>query len=153
MGSCSMKQFCHFIFLFSNSAHFISRAAFCVWSFIYQFPPAAELAGKKKLMLPRGVESEFAHSLESQNWKCDAWLQFILYAVVFNLLTKSPIDLYLESVLITDSPLPCTEIGLSQCTILLESCRPVEAEMVSNSRNKVHQTWSIDFKPIYVGRK
>ena len=32
------------------------------------------------------------------------------------------------------------------CTWLRDCCRLVEAEMVSNSRNKVHQTWSIDFR-------
>ena len=38
-----------------------------------------------------------------------------------------------------------TEIDQSICSRLRELCRPVEAEVVSNSRSRIHQTWSIDF--------
>ena len=38
-----------------------------------------------------------------------------------------------------------TEIGYIRCSRLRECCRQVEAEVVSNNRNKIHQTWSIDF--------
>ena len=33
---------------------------------------------------------------------------------------------------------------ISQCSILRECCRQVEAEAIINSRNKIHETWSID---------
>ena len=32
-----------------------------------------------------------------------------------------------------------------ECSRLRESFRQVEAEVVSNSRDKIHQTWSTDF--------
>ena len=39
----------------------------------------------------------------------------------------------------------CTEIGLSLGTWFRECCRQVEADVVSNSRNKLHETWVRNF--------
>ena len=45
----------------------------------------------------------------------------------------------------------CSEIGISQCSRLRECCRQVKAGVVSNSRNKHHQTWSINLsRSLYV---
>ena len=38
-----------------------------------------------------------------------------------------------------------TEIRSSWCSRFRECSRQVEAELISKSRNKLHQTWSIDF--------
>ena len=47
----------------------------------------------------------------------------------------------------------CTELRKFLCTWLGECCRQVEAEVVSNSRKKTHQTWRPLFSPpLYTNR-
>ena len=46
-----------------------------------------------------------------------------------------------------------TAISKSQCSRLRKCCRQVEAEVISNSWNKIHQTWCTNFsKDLYRDR-